>query len=155
MDETLVNNFNSVVKKEDITYFLGDFSFGKPERILELLNSLNGEIYLLKGNHDKNLDRVKNKLPNHVRYLGDYYELKVQDEKMDHEQLVVLCHYPFAIWNKKHFGSIHLHAHSHGSLPDNPTLARLDVGVDCHDFKPISYETIKIILTKKLLKTGM
>lgn len=53
MNETLIRNYNSVVAKDDTVYLLGDLCFPKyisPELVLA---SLNGNITLIKGNHDK------------------------------------------------------------------------------------------------------
>lgn len=44
---------------------------------------------------------------------------------------------------------IHLTGNSHGSLPDDPTQLRIDVGVDCHDFYPLSFSEVKQIMFKK------
>jgi hypothetical protein len=40
------------------------------------------------------------------------------------------------VWNRSHHGSWHLYGHSHGRLPEPPTLLSMDVGVDTHDFRP-------------------
>jgi calcineurin-like phosphoesterase family protein len=52
-------------------------------------------------------------------------------------------------WNKHGYGSWMLYGHSHGTLPDDPHALSIDVGMDCHDFVPISYEEIKDIMSKK------
>ncbi len=49
MNQILIDNWNENIKKNDIVYFLGDFSF-KPN---EVINRLNGNIIFLLGNHDK------------------------------------------------------------------------------------------------------
>ena len=38
MNNALIHNWNSVVKKNDIVYVLGDFCFGNTERTNELFN---------------------------------------------------------------------------------------------------------------------
>ena len=38
---------------------------------------------------------------------------------------------------------------SHGNLKDDPESLSLDVGVDCHNYRPIAYEEIKKIMSKK------
>ena len=53
MNETLINNWNSVVTPEDIIYHLGDFGFGTKEELQEIFDRLNGYKYLIMGNHDR------------------------------------------------------------------------------------------------------
>lgn len=47
-DETLIENWNKVVRQKDVIYHLGDVCFGKPE----LLSRLKGYKKLILGNHD-------------------------------------------------------------------------------------------------------
>jgi calcineurin-like phosphoesterase family protein len=42
-----------------------------------------------------------------------------------------------------------LYGHSHGDLADDETSLSFDIGVDCHDFYPLSYEEVKAIMAKK------
>ena len=43
MNETIINNWNQVVKEEDIIYHLGDYGFGKKENLQEIFEELNGQ----------------------------------------------------------------------------------------------------------------
>ncbi len=52
MDNTLIENWNNVVGKDDIVIVVGDFAF-KGATHTEYLAKLNGKIYLVRGNHDK------------------------------------------------------------------------------------------------------
>lgn len=54
MNEKLIENWNSVVSKNDIIYHLGDFAFCGSEKSEMILKQLNGNITLIPGNHDKN-----------------------------------------------------------------------------------------------------
>lgn len=154
-DETLVNNWNTVVDKKDTVYHLGDLAFlrgrNKTKKLADLCNSLNGKKYLILGNHDREKQIVKAGIDFEI--LGHYYDLTIQDPEMG-KTSVVLCHYPIERWNKKHFGSIHLHGHSHNTLKSEG-VARMDVGVDAHEYFPISFEEIKIRFTQELMKAGM
>lgn len=51
-DQLIIDNWNRVVTKKDITYVLGDFVFEKPDFIEKYLLQLNGEIRIIGGNHD-------------------------------------------------------------------------------------------------------
>ena len=56
MNETLITNWNRVVGVDDIVFHLGDFCLGGSAEWTNVLNRLNGKIYLIVGNHDiKNL----------------------------------------------------------------------------------------------------
>lgn len=149
MDNALIHCWNSIVKPEDQVYHLGDFAFHKKDKAASILERLNGQIFLVRGNHDHKDIR---KLP--FAWVKDYYEVKVDDEEMDVTQIIALCHYPIESWNKRHHGAWHLHGHCHGSLPSPDWQARLDVGVDCNhmNFCPISYEEVKFHMTRKVFK---
>jgi len=51
MNEALIEMWNSVVRSEDIVYFLGDWSL-HPKNRDKFLSRLNGHITWIKGNHD-------------------------------------------------------------------------------------------------------
>ena len=53
MNETIISNWNRVVSPEDIVFHLGDFCLGGSAEWVNVLNRLNGKIYLISGNHDR------------------------------------------------------------------------------------------------------
>lgn len=140
MDDGICFRWNSVVKRCDTVYCLGDFalSWGKRsvERIDTLLARLNGSKHLIVGNHDR-AEVTRNKRWQTVEH---YKEIKVDTGDV-HKQRIVMCHYAMRTWNQMHRGSIMLHGHSHGNLSDIGGRI-MDVGVDCHDYRPISLETV-------------
>jgi calcineurin-like phosphoesterase family protein len=154
MNETIVANWNSKVGQRDNIFLLGDVSFANSDRTEEVLKRLNGNIYLIRGNHDH---------PRNIGKLGKYFtwerdlatiEIPDTDYKTGY-QPVVLSHYPMERWDRQHHGSWMLHGHCHGTLPFNPSLKRLDVGVDVHNFTPISYSEIKTIFEHKSLPLSL
>ena len=52
MNETIVNNWNSMITNEDDVYILGDLMLEDNDRGMELLRSLNGKLHIILGNHD-------------------------------------------------------------------------------------------------------
>lgn len=54
MNKTLISNWNKVVGINDYVFHLGDFSVGGAAEWTSLLDSLNGRIFLVLGNHDMN-----------------------------------------------------------------------------------------------------
>ena len=53
MDKLIVKNWNKVVSNEDIVYHFGDFALCATDRYMDIFKRLNGEIHLIKGNHDQ------------------------------------------------------------------------------------------------------
>ena len=141
MNETMIERWNSRVSKGDRVYHLGDVALGKPEAASQILSRLNGQIFLIRGNHESTAEHRLCK--DRFVWIKDYYGLKVGDQK------IYLCHYAFRVWNRMHHGSWHLYGHSHGTLPDIETLRSFDVGVDCWDFHPVSYDEVAAKMAAK------
>lgn len=143
----LVANWNERVLKGDVVYHLGDFalSWGSKHGNLigDLLARLNGQKHLITGNHDRS-EVTKSPLWAKVR---GYAELKI-DTGGIHKQRIVMFHYPLRSWNQMHRGAWMLHGHSHGNLSDVGGRI-LDVGVDCHDYSPVSFDDVKKFMEKR------
>lgn len=149
MDETLIKNWNSRVGQRDTVYHLGDVGWHRGKDLERLLNRLNGDVHLVYGNHDKEIRKDGN-LQACFASCRDFAEVYVQDPdakgkfgNRKERQKIVLCHFALRVWNKSHHGSWSLYGHSHGSLPDDPRLLSMDVGVDPNDYFPVSYEEVK------------
>jgi calcineurin-like phosphoesterase family protein len=150
MHEILIKNWNEEVPVNGTVYHLGDLGFASRSLLESMVHRLNGMIYLINGNHDKPKS-IPRDIPGKLINLGHYHELKIYDEEMDLKQFIVLFHYPIEVWNKAHHGAWHLHGHCHGTLATKRP-GRLDVGVDSHDFTPISYEDVKRHITRQVFK---
>lgn len=86
-DEMLIKNWNERVGINDTVFHLGDFCFGAPSKIVEIRNRLNGNIVLIRGNHDdKNLQRTLWPLFDDVLY---------QARILVDGRTVYLNHFPF------------------------------------------------------------
>jgi calcineurin-like phosphoesterase family protein len=142
MNEALITNINKYVKEDDTLYHLGDFAFGDANVIREFRNSLICKnIHLILGNHDQEIEDSLElqELFTSVGYVYTGYVGKQQFH---------LSHYSHRIWPKSHRGTIHLYAHSHGSIPDYGRS--MDVGVDTHkDFRPYHINEIYSIMSKR------
>lgn len=149
MDEELIKRHNNKVGKTDLVYFLGDVFFHNEERAIKIINRLNGIKILVYGNHDKVIKKSKVLISMFYK-VCDYLEISIQDNSLEHgKQNIVLSHFPFLTWNKSHYGSWCLHGHCHGTMKYPFEGKILDVGVDVHNYEPISYEEIKAIMDKK------
>lgn len=136
MDERMVELWNAVVKPGDSVYHLGDFALCDIDRALKVVKRLQGQKFLIFGNHDKRL-RKDPRFLGHWIWARDLESIDVEGQK------IVLCHYAMRVWNRSHHGSWQLFGHSHGTLRDDPALLQLDVGVDCWGYAPVSFETIR------------
>jgi calcineurin-like phosphoesterase family protein len=150
MNTQLVKNWNELVNPGDLTFHLGDFCFGDLSQWENFRNQLNGDIILIKGNHDK----LQNGQIKHLfQGIHNFLEIDVKDEDAPNGwQHITLCHYALRVWNRSHYGAYSLFGHSHGTLQDDPNSLSFDVGVDCHNYKPISYNRVKEIMATKTFR---
>lgn len=109
MDKTIIDNWNNAVSCNDTVYILGDIAWYDYKRTVEIMQQLNGEKILIKGNHDK----LNQELKDCFKYVYDYKEIK------DNGRDVILCHYPIPCFNKHFYGSVHLYGHVHNSFESN------------------------------------
>ena len=144
MDEFLIQKWNDRVLKGDEVYVLGDFAFSDGLYANDLLKRLNGQKFLIKGNHDKFLqDGAFNR--SLFVWIRDYAKINDDGNK------VILFHYPIAVWDCCHHGSIHLYGHVHSNKDNHhPLLLNLpetaiNVGVDVNDYEP---KTLRELLNK-------
>lgn len=131
MNFALTRAWQDAVKPDDEIYFLGDFCIGRESYALDILQMLPGTKHLIAGNHDGKK----------IRDAGLWYSVQDYMELKHEGQLLVMAHYPFAVWNRSHYGSFNLHGHSHGTFKTN-NARQIDVGVDCWGYAPASLEQI-------------
>ena len=137
MNYELIRRHNEIVKPSDTIYMIGDVTLNGIETFEDYMNQLNGLIYVLPGSHDHRwLKDFDSKLGlRNVQLLPALYSLE-----LDNRLVVVLCHYALRVWDRSHYGAISLYGHSHGKLP--PEGRQMDVGVDCHNFYPVSLDYV-------------
>lgn len=159
-DETLIKNWNDLVKNGDEVYFLGDFTF-KKEKAMEYRRRLNGTIFFIEGNHDKAAFTIRDSFA----WFRQVREVRVAGQD------IFLSHYAHRVWPRSHHGNWHLYGHSHNSLPDDPNSMSFDVGIDAtanrmagfptgdvfegtkpEDYRPLSFDEVKAVLAKKKFK---
>ena len=120
MHETLIRRHNETVDEGADVWMLGDIGLAPADRIIALLERLNGSLHLVFGNHDKKLLR---------KWLG---WASVQEKALVDG---VLCqHHPVKKWADMNHTPL-FHGHAHGS---SNIAGAFDVGVDVHDFRPVT-----------------
>lgn len=151
MNETLIDNWNQVVGKDDIVFHLGDFCLGGAAEWTKLLDRLNGKIYLILGNHD--LKNIRQGFIQRFEHVALQMFITVDKQKM------YLSHYPFLcfeggykdVWQL--FGHVHTRKNNTGIDAERlqylyPT--QYDVGVDNNNFEPVSFEEVKAIIDRQV-----
>lgn len=145
MDQTLIDNWNSVVPADGIVVHCGDFMLAHNDSDLEkcmkeymkYLGKLNGRILLVRGNHDViDLLQTNEKL------------ISTQDKAIIKVDGIRICanHEPLSTW----VGDYHVFGHIHtlsdgtcygldGDVTKKLRPTQYDVGVDQNGYKPISY----------------
>lgn len=156
MDEALIERWNSVVGADDIVFDLGDFAFATNGRWKELIQRLNGEHYLVLGNHDV------------TRWPGD--KIMEMFKRVEHQMIVkidgryvYLNHYPYLCYGGSWKGpqnsvwQLFGHVHSGPGITGTDTERlvnvfpyQYDVGVDNNNYTPVSWEQVKEIITNQV-----
>lgn len=135
MNRTMIDNHNAVVRKNDIVYTVGDFALLNKENTKKIFDQLNGEQYLILGNHD----RLKS---NQFRDIGFR---SVQKQRQVKE--FGLIHFPDNV--RRFTCGIWLVGHIHNNNDmDKRKGNRINVGVDVWDFKPVSIEQIRELISQ-------
>lgn len=127
MDKHMIEKWNETVNKSDTVYHLGDFSYTKDG--IKNISKLNGQVHLIKGNHD---DKFKNEefLDAGFVSVQDMKDLRIKN--LD----VRLIHYP----SKGTSERFNLVGHIHGAWRIQKNM--MNVGVDTWHFKPISEDEV-------------
>jgi calcineurin-like phosphoesterase family protein len=153
MNDTIVNNINSIVGENDILIHLGDWSFGGFDNIAEFRNRIVCKnIHLTYGNHDHHIRNNKYDIQSLFSSTQDYMLLDIRRPsiiskgQVDKYRFVVM-HFPIASWDGMNDKVIHLHGHVH--LPNHLRVAdgkAMDVGVDGNFLKPIDLDEVLFIM---------
>ena len=143
MDEAIIENWNKIVKPNDMVIHLGDTILSDNEKGMECFKRLNGQISLIWGNHDSDIrKKLLRTLPN-VIALGYAHQFKYS------KLSIYLSHYPTLTANfdsGKNFSQnvLNFHGHVHSRKPwidpRNPFM--YDVGMDAHNCTPVHIDEV-------------
>lgn len=98
MNESIIENWNKVVRKKDVVYHLGDFAFGSHN--IAIADRLSGRKKLILGNHDNH--DIKFYLPHFEHISGAFVWKKC-----------ILTHIPIHCENVGYRFLLNLHGHLH------------------------------------------
>lgn len=151
MNEALISNWNRMVAPTDTVFHLGDFCLGGAAEWTNVLDRLNGKIYLIMGNHD--LKNIRQGI------MGKFEHVCMQMHIEVGKQKIYLNHNPFLCYGGAYkdtwqlFG--HVHSGPYNTGKDLPRLRMLmpmqyDVGVDNNEYAPVSFASVRNIINKQI-----
>ena len=117
MNKTIISNWNLVVSDVDTVYMLGDVSWYSlaSRKTSGILNRLNGNKILIRGNHDNRLSDIDKKYFSQIR---DYAEITDYDVGANGVR-IVLSHYPIPFYKNMPHGDYHFYGHIHNGWDHN------------------------------------
>ena len=138
-NETIIKNWNEVVKPTDMVYHLGDFAMGNNLKLLrDWLSRLNGQKHLILGNHDNR--KMHSILLQEGLWcsIRDYHMIPITLENKTEIKLV-LSHFPILEFNGAwHSNVVHCYGHIHDIVSYDDIYKKLGfkaihIGVDTSD----------------------
>ena len=136
MDDTLIDNWNRRVGKNDVVYHLGNFSWDPISAESSIIH-LQGRIHFIGGSYDQHLSE------NSLIKAGRHFLLPAISYIP--KDLIVLSHWPLLDWPEREVGSIHVHG---GSVKTDTIKGhvRFNANTENWAFAPIELDTLKDIL---------
>lgn len=144
MNETIINNWNKVIKSDDIVYHLGDFIMGDLSRGIDIIKQLNGKIRLAIGNHDTNARIIA------FYNLHNFEDIQFGYRIKKGKRTFLLTHYPTLTGNFDNSKTYSIHGHTHSNNAFCEYDMMYNVNCDAHNCNPILLEdAIKNIINHK------
>jgi len=120
----MMTNWNSVVKPGDIVIHLGDFALTSLEHMKDILRKLNGDVFIILGNHDKSRMRMAE-----VGFIVVDGSLIIGN--------LIFTHRPMHIVPKE---CVNIHGHIHEKETSGN---RINLCVEKTDYKPVLLSDVR------------
>lgn len=150
MNETIINNINKTMTRNDTLYILGDFAYRSKVSPIEYLKAIKPKKVLILGNHDEWFTKLS-ETEKKKYFINDekqgYNEYRVKKNKIE----LYFCHYPRLAWNRSHyFGTTfsicgHIHNRTDGTVAAelfHLVKNQFNAGVDINNFEPVTFEEL-------------
>lgn len=141
-DETIVKNWNEIVKYNDEAFILGDLMLMDNDAAMKYLKRLNGKIHVILGNHDSAV-RAKLYADNGFDVLGYAYPYRLKGYNL------FMTHYPTITSNydinkplKSRVINVCGHSHTKNRFQDIDKGLIYHCELDAHENKPVNIEKI-------------
>ena len=145
MNRELLSNWNDAVNENDVVYYLGDMTYGRKRRPIDYwLGRLNGKIFYVRGNHDKDVIT-------RATIISDRFGIKYKDYNF------LLMHDPHRPFG---YESWIIHGDKHNNnLKDYPFINQknktVNVCSEVVNYTPLNLDTIiSMIETGRNYKTS-
>lgn len=166
-DETLIENWNSVVDPTSDVFVVGDYALGDRQRALGYLERLNGRKHLIEGNHDRCWRGRPDGWKHQRAYLDAGFEtvapfarLKLPPTRYDRPgRKVLLSHFPYdgdhtdedryTQYRLRDEGVPLIHGHVHRAYTVRRSARGtigVNVGVDQWNYTPVALSTIATLI---------
>lgn len=126
MNQVIINNWNKIIKDDDLVWILGDISLGGADKTRNIIAQLKGRKKLIKGNHDKQSKSFWLKAG-----FEEYFK-----EPVDFGNYI-MSHEPIYDCDKLNICG-HVHSQTHKLNP----LIHKCVSVEVTDYKPVLLESL-------------
>jgi len=137
MNNTIIKNWNNVVKPNDIIYHLGDFvddDMSQLYNIKRFKDQLNGRIRIILGNHDR-----------YVPYFNwlDFGFDRVYDQPVVIDGFIMLSHEPLFLNDLENSNAkayLNIHGHVHGNWYANSHY--VNVCAERVNYSPVNLDRV-------------
>lgn len=134
MNERLIANWNGLIRSEEQVFVIGDVALGSFEEACEIIKSLHGYKILIRGNHDRSIEKMFQ-----MGFDQVYNEL---DLELKDGRLALLRHKP-QLWGDINPRQLQIHGHDHGG--PKSVGRRMNVCVDLWDYRPVMEDQLLFI----------
>ncbi|MBU2523367.1 MAG: metallophosphoesterase [Nanoarchaeota archaeon] len=126
MNEEIIKRWNKKVRKDDLVIHLGDFALGSAEEVKNLRDKLNGNIILLRGNHDHKAVRC-------AGFLIVKGSLEISN--------LIFSHNPLPKEEVPR-GFVNIHGHIH----EKESLNGINISVEKTNYEPMELNDLKKLI---------
>lgn len=169
MNHEIIRRWNAVVSDDDRVWHLGDVALGPIQESLEIIRQLNGRIYLVTGNHDRNFRGGKrsaglepyqwDKVYHEKGFVSVWQNVAWSLEYVNGSRPLAMSHFPYdgdhtreeryREFRLEDRGVLLIHGHTHSKEKitfSKKGTTQVHVGQDAWDWTPVSTKQIELIL---------